>query len=145
MASLRQLSKLPVSRLATRHFSLASRSSAYIRVDPTPYERVEADSSLSALLAKEKGPWSALTKEEKLQLYKAQFPETFKETLTGEDHTKPVVGGIAIGLAAAVLFFAFLKTYIGPEAPRTVNPEWRAASKEKRKLYRQNPITSADL
>ena len=46
-----------------------------------------------------------------LSVYKAQFPETFKETLTGEDHTKPVVGGIAIGLAAAVLFFAFLKTY----------------------------------
>ena len=67
MATLRQLSKLPVSRLATRHFSLASRSAAYIRVDPTPYERAEADSSLSALLEKEKGPWSALTKEEKLQ------------------------------------------------------------------------------
>lgn len=30
---------------------------------------------------------------------------------------------------------------VGPAPPKTINAEWRAASAEKRKLYRQNPIT----
>eukprot|EP00112_Aurelia_sp_Birch-Aquarium-sp1_P005610 Seg1640.5 transcript_id=Seg1640.5/GoldUCD/mRNA.D3Y31 product="Cytochrome c oxidase subunit 4 isoform 2 mitochondrial" protein_id=Seg1640.5/GoldUCD/D3Y31 len=74
-------------------------------------------------------------------VYQAQFPETFKETLAGPNDTKQVLGGIAIGLAVAFTAFAFLKKYVGPEPPKTINEEWRAASLEKRKLYRQNPIS----
>ncbi len=36
-------------------------------VDPTPVQRVELESDLAALQAKEKGPWTELSKEEKVQ------------------------------------------------------------------------------
>ena len=44
-------------------------------------------------------------------MYRAQFPETFKEALTQESDGKEVFGGVAIGLAAAFVFFLFLKKY----------------------------------
>ena len=46
-----------------------------------------------------------------IAVYRAQFPETFKEALTQESDGKEVFGGVAIGLAAAFVFFVFLKKY----------------------------------
>ena len=67
MANVGRLARFPVNRITARQFSVASRSAAYLRLDPAPYERAEPDAALAAVLAKEKGPWKDLTKEEKLQ------------------------------------------------------------------------------
>ena len=78
MANFRRLVQLPINRLAARQFSVASRSAAYLRVDPAPYERETADASLAAVIEKEKGPWKDLTKEEKLQREFIVRPRTEK-------------------------------------------------------------------
>ena len=67
MANVGRLARFSVNRITARQFSVASRSAAYLRLDPAPYERAEPDAALAAVLAKEKGPWKDLTKEEKLQ------------------------------------------------------------------------------
>ena len=67
MACIRKLAKAPVNQLVSRQFSVASRASAFLRLDPAPYEREVVDTGITGVLQKEKGPWKDLTKEEKLQ------------------------------------------------------------------------------
>ena len=67
MASIRRITKLPLARVASRQLSLSSRTAAYLNLNPTPYERAEADGDLAAVVQKEKGSWKDLTKEEKIQ------------------------------------------------------------------------------
>ena len=67
MANFRHLAKLPLSRIAARQFSVSSRATAYLDLNPTPYARAEADADLATVVQKEKGSWKDLSKEEKLQ------------------------------------------------------------------------------
>lgn len=53
-------------RLSSRLVGRRIHTSAPRKFDPVPTVRAEIGSDLQALKQKEKGPWSALTKEEKV-------------------------------------------------------------------------------
>lgn len=64
MASLLRMGALPrlYARIACRQIQM----SAARRYEPVPTVRPEYGSELAALQAKEKGPWTELTKQEKI-------------------------------------------------------------------------------
>ncbi|XP_065674811.1 cytochrome c oxidase subunit 4 isoform 2, mitochondrial-like [Hydra vulgaris] len=110
----------------------------YCPANPASLERTGVVSE--ALLAKEKGPWNKLSKEDKIALYRAQFPKTMKEAENVKGDTGKVVFGVSIGVAVALCFYSILNKFVAPELPRTFTKEWQEASKEKMKLYNMNPI-----
>ncbi|XP_031562036.1 cytochrome c oxidase subunit 4 isoform 1, mitochondrial-like [Actinia tenebrosa] len=128
-------------RLSCRLVGRRIHTSAPRKFDPVPTVRAEIGSDLEALKQKEKGPWSALTKEEKVALYRSQFPKTLAESRYGEPYGKKVIGGVSFLVALSLGLFAFLRTYIGPDPPHTLSDEWVKASQEKMIRQRANPIT----
>ena len=64
MASLLRMGALP--RLYARIACRQIQTSASRRYEPVPTVRREYGSELAALQAKEKGPWTELTKQEKI-------------------------------------------------------------------------------
>lgn len=138
MAGLVRMGALPrlYSRIACRQI----QTSAARQYKPVPTARPAYASELEALQAKEKGPWGSLTKQEKIDLYRAQFAKTIPESKLQEPYTKKLVGIISGFLAMSVVMFAFLRKYIGPEKPRTLTPEWAEDSVKKAKRLRSNPI-----
>lgn len=64
MASLLRMGALP--RLYARIACRQIQTSAARRYEPVPTVRREYGSELAALQAKEKGPWTELTKQEKI-------------------------------------------------------------------------------
>ncbi|XP_074615805.1 cytochrome c oxidase subunit 4 isoform 2, mitochondrial-like [Acropora palmata] len=125
------------SRIAGRQIY----TSAVRQYRPVPTTRPTYASELEALQAKEKGPWGELTKDEKIDLYRAQFAKTIPESKLQEPYAKKLVGMLSGFVAVSVMLFAFLRKYIGPEKPRTLTPEWEADSIQKAKRLRANPIT----
>merc|ERR1712179_459784 len=128
-------------RLSSRFVTRRIHTSVPRKFDPAPTVRAEYGADLEALKQKEAGPWSALTKEEKVALYRSQFLKTVAESRTGEPYAKKVIGGVSFLVAISLGFFAFLRTYIGPEPPHTLSDEWAQASREKMLLQRANPIS----
>ncbi|EDO45939.1 predicted protein [Nematostella vectensis] len=128
-------------RISSRLVGRRIHTSAPRKFDPVPIARQEFGSDLEALKAKEKGPWTALSKEDRVALYQSQFPKTLQESKLGEPYAKKVVGGVGVLISLSLAFFAFLRTYIGPEPPPTLNEDWIRASEEKMRRQRTNPIT----
>merc|ERR1711860_427477 len=127
-----------VSLAVRRQFSTQPRlcSLVYDHSNPAALERA-SDPLSDSLAAKEKGPWTELNNEDKIALYHSQFPQTMVES----EKQEPEAGRIVVGVTVAVLFFAWLKVNVGPQAPITITDEWRTAQQEKMKLYQMNPIT----
>ncbi|AWP09153.1 putative cytochrome c oxidase subunit 4 isoform 2 [Scophthalmus maximus] len=64
-----------------------------------------------SLKQKEKGPWSQLSKEEKLALYRLKFCQTFPEMQEPSAEWKTVLGGIFIFLGLTGLVVWWQKVY----------------------------------
>ncbi|KAJ7376672.1 Cytochrome c oxidase subunit [Desmophyllum pertusum] len=139
MASLLRMGALPrlYSRIACRQI----QTSVARRYDPVPTVRPEYGSELAALQAKEQGPWTELTKQEKIDLYRAQFDKTIIEDKVQEPYMKKMIGLISILLAISVGLFSFLRKYVGPEKPISLTPEWQADHIKIAKQRRANPIS----
>lgn len=125
------------ARIACRSIQTSAARKYY----PVPKIRPEYGSEQAALQAKEEGPWTELTTQEKIDLYKAQFPKTIAEEKTEEPYVKKLVGMLSILMAVSVGLFAFLKKYVGPERPRTLTVEWQEDAKKLARQRRANPIT----
>ncbi|KAK3746385.1 hypothetical protein QZH41_018219 [Actinostola sp. cb2023] len=98
-------------RLSSQIVGRRIHTSVLRKFDPVPTVRGEFGSDLQALKQKETGPWSALTMEEKVALYRSQFPKTLVEARIGEPYVKKLIGGVSILIAVALGLFAFLRAY----------------------------------
>lgn len=96
-----------------------------------------ADKSLKQ---KEKGPWSQLTKEEKIALYRMMFRQTYPEMKQTTAEWKTVLGGIFIFLGFTGLVVWWQRVYVYPERPRTLEEEWQAKQLKRMLDMRVNPV-----
>ncbi|XP_045912245.1 cytochrome c oxidase subunit 4 isoform 2, mitochondrial isoform X1 [Micropterus dolomieu] len=93
-----------------------------------------------SLKQKEKGPWSQLTKEEKIALYRLTFCQTFPEMKQQTGEWKTVLGGIFIFLGFTGLVVWWQTVYVYPERPRTFDDDWQAKQLKRMLDMRVNPV-----
>ncbi|XP_076868336.1 cytochrome c oxidase subunit 4I1-like isoform X2 [Brachyhypopomus gauderio] len=76
------------------------------------------------LKEKEKEPWTKLTKEEKLALYRLTFERSYAEMRKGSDEWKTVLAGVFffLGLTGVVIWWQ--RVYVFGDVPHTLSPEW---------------------
>jgi len=98
--------------------------------NPAGVERLEIPIE-ATLAAKEKGPWSELSKEEKLSLYRAGFVETLNERdvrfADGDDWLEMLV---ATGALMVVSFLVFKWTMTLTKEPESMLPERQEAQRQ---------------
>ncbi|XP_039657771.1 cytochrome c oxidase subunit 4 isoform 2, mitochondrial isoform X2 [Perca fluviatilis] len=104
-----------------------------------PYTDVltAADKSLKQ---KEKGPWSQLSQEEKLALYRLAFHQTYPEMKRPSAEWKTVLGGMFIFLGFTGLLVWWQASYVYPPRPRTFDEEWQAKQLQRMLDMKVNPI-----
>ncbi|KAK6308009.1 hypothetical protein J4Q44_G00212800 [Coregonus suidteri] len=98
------------------------------------------DSTDKSLKQKEKGPWTALSKEEKIALYRLKFNHTYPEMKRPSHEWKTVIGGMFIffGITGLVVFWQ--GHYVYPPQPHTFGEEWQAKQIQRMLDMRVNPI-----
>lgn len=92
------------------------------------------------LKQKEKGPWSQLTNEEKIALYRIMFSQTYAEMKAPTGEWKTVVGGMLFFLGFTGLVVWWQRIYVYPPHPRTFNDDWQAMQLQRMLEMRINPV-----
>ncbi|XP_055992977.1 cytochrome c oxidase subunit 4 isoform 1, mitochondrial [Sorex fumeus] len=82
--------------------------------------------SQKALKEKEKAAWSSLSTEEKVELYRLKFNETFAEMNQGSNEWKTVVGGALFFIGITALVLIWEKFYVYGPIPHTFEEDWVA-------------------
>ncbi|KAL1021213.1 hypothetical protein UPYG_G00010240 [Umbra pygmaea] len=98
------------------------------------------DSTDKNLKQKEKGPWNALSNEEKIALYRLKFHHTYPEMKRPSAEWKTVIGGMffVFGLTGLLVFWQHL--YVYPAQPQTFGEEWQAKQVQRMLDMRMNPV-----
>lgn len=104
-----------------------------------PYRDVVSTADQS-LKQKEMGPWTQLSKEEKLALYRLKFNQTYEEMKQPTEEWKTVVGGMFIFMGITGLVVAWQSFYVYPARPRTFDEEWKSKQAQRMIDMRMNPI-----
>ncbi|XP_056129711.1 cytochrome c oxidase subunit 4 isoform 2, mitochondrial isoform X2 [Lampris incognitus] len=104
-----------------------------------PYKDALSDTEKS-LKQKEKGPWTQLSKEEKIALYRLMFCRTYPEMKQTTQEWKTVIGGVLIFLGFTGLIVIWQAHYVYPAHPRTFDEEWQAKQLKRMLDMRVNPI-----
>jgi len=136
--ALRQL--LTRKTLSVARIAGSARSMNTEVIWPAKIDRPDTPVELAALAEVEKGSWVDLSREDKIALYRAQFPVSMSESMNPESDGGAFIFAICAALSTSLCLFVLMKTWCSPTLPQTITPEWRAAQKEKILLYRGNPI-----
>ncbi|KAG9334339.1 hypothetical protein JZ751_008225 [Albula glossodonta] len=92
------------------------------------------------LREKEKGPWTNLTKEEKLAIYRLSHELTYAEMKRGSSEWKTVMGGIFIFIGLTGVVFWWQRLYVFGPSPHTCSDEWHEMQTQRMIDMRINPI-----
>ena len=113
------------------------------RVDfPMPAIRFKANTpDIMALRQKEKGDWKKLSIQEKKELYRASYCQTFAEMQAPTGEWKGQIGTTLLFVAGSIWLFFFFKQFAYSPLPITFDEEHRLAQLERMKLLQVNPIT----
>ncbi|XP_076024067.1 cytochrome c oxidase subunit 4 isoform 2, mitochondrial [Genypterus blacodes] len=103
------------------------------------YKEVLTDAD-KTLKQKEKGPWSQLSKEEKIALYRLTFHRTYPEMKQTTQEWKTVMGCIFIFLGITGLVVCWQSVYVYPPRPRTFEDDWKAKQLKRMLDMRVNPV-----
>ncbi|XP_053127255.1 cytochrome c oxidase subunit 4 isoform 1, mitochondrial isoform X2 [Hemicordylus capensis] len=124
----------------TEDFSLAS----YVDRRDIPLPEVAYARSLSseqkALKEKEKASWSALSLDEKIELYRIKFCDTYAEMNKGSSEWKTVIGGALFLIGFTGFIVIWQKLYVFGPVPHTFSEEWVAMQTKRTLDMRMNPI-----
>lgn len=96
-----------------------------------------ADKSLKE---KEKGPWSALSNEEKMALYRLKFNHTYPEMKAPTGEWKTVLGGMFIFFGITGCVYYWQAQHVFPKRPRTFEDDYKARQLKRQLDMRVNPI-----
>lgn len=100
----------------------------------------ELTPELKALKEKEKGAWISLSAQEKVQLYRIKFDQTYADMNKGSNEWKTVLGGVGFFIGVAALYIMWQKKYVFGELPHTLSDEWIAMQTKRLLDMRMNPI-----
>lgn len=101
----------------------------------------ENTAQANALREKEKGDWKSMSIEEKKTLYRHSFRQTYAEFEAPTGEWKNILA-ILIGLFSATGWaMIFLRRFVYPELPSTINDEHKRAQVERMVAQGQNPIS----
>ncbi|KAK9883961.1 hypothetical protein WA026_004898 [Henosepilachna vigintioctopunctata] len=100
--------------------------------EPTP--------EICCLWEKEKGDWSKLTREEKKELYRASFRQTYAEFKAPLPDWKHIVG-VSFCFVSIGIWMWYLTTLVTCELPKSFSEESRAAQCRRMIDLEVNPIT----
>nr|XP_060643849.1 cytochrome c oxidase subunit 4 isoform 1, mitochondrial isoform X1 [Anolis sagrei ordinatus] len=124
----------------TEDFSLPS----YVDRRDIPLPDVAYTKTLSsgqkALKEKEKASWSALSLEDKVELYHIKFHESFAEMNRPSSEWKTVVGTILFFIGFTGFIVIWQRLYVFGPIPHTFSDEWKAMQTQRMLDMRVNPI-----
>ncbi|XP_077144977.1 cytochrome c oxidase subunit 4 isoform 1, mitochondrial [Ranitomeya variabilis] len=95
---------------------------------------------LKALKDKEKGAWVSLSAQEKVQLYRIKFNQTYADMNKGSNEWKTVLGGTLIFVGLTALIILWQREYVFGEIPHTLSDEWIAMQTKRALDMRMNPV-----
>jgi len=111
-------------------------------LNPCPAIRFKENTAeFVALRQKEKGDWKKLTLEEKKQLYRSSFAQTFVEmTANNNGDWKSIVAMIitAFGLTGWLLIYC--RKFVVHQLPSTITPEWQEKQLQRMIIERQGRV-----
>ncbi|KAJ1202085.1 hypothetical protein NDU88_005887 [Pleurodeles waltl] len=93
------------------------------------------------LKKKETGPWTKLSKEEKMALYRISFDRSYEEMKRRSNEWKTVVGGVCYFLGLGGLFLLWTRFYVYGDVPHTLSEDWIAMQTKRMLDMRVNPVT----
>uniref|UniRef100_K7CYC7 Cytochrome c oxidase subunit 4 n=1 Tax=Pan troglodytes TaxID=9598 RepID=K7CYC7_PANTR len=96
--------------------------------------------SQKALKEKEKASWSSLSMDEKVELYRIKFKESFAEMNRGSNEWKTVVGGAMFFIGFTALVIMWQKHYVSGPLPQSFDKEWVAKQTKRMLDMKVNPI-----
>ncbi|XP_050629711.1 cytochrome c oxidase subunit 4 isoform 1, mitochondrial isoform X2 [Macaca thibetana thibetana] len=96
--------------------------------------------SQKALKEKEKASWSSLSMDEKVELYRIKFKESFAEMNRRSNEWKTVVGTAMFFIGLTALVIMWEKLYVYGPLPQTFDKEWVAMQTKRMLDMKVNPI-----
>jgi len=111
---------------------------------PAPAIRFKENTKeVLALRQKEKGDWKAMSLEDKRNLYRSSFRETYAEMHAPTGEWKSIVGIIFFGFAATGWVAMYIKKIVLGPVPHTITVEWQEKQLERLVRQRQGAIDGA--
>ncbi|NP_001373397.1 cytochrome c oxidase subunit 4I1-like [Danio rerio] len=111
----------------------------------TPLPDVPFVRNLSAeqkkLKEKEKGPWTQLSKEEKLAIYRLTHELSFPEMRKGSKEWMTVLAGVFFFLGFTGLLVWWQRVFVYGDVPHTLSQEWIEKQTQRMLDMKVNPIT----
>ncbi|KAK2085596.1 Cytochrome c oxidase subunit 4 isoform 1, mitochondrial [Saguinus oedipus] len=96
--------------------------------------------SQKALKEKEKASWSSLSMDEKVELYRIQFKESFAEMNRGSNEWKTVLGAAMFFIGFTAILIILEKHYVYGPLPHTFDKEWVAMQTKRMLDLKVNPV-----
>uniref|UniRef100_A0A384D2E8 Cytochrome c oxidase subunit 4 n=2 Tax=Ursus maritimus TaxID=29073 RepID=A0A384D2E8_URSMA len=100
----------------------------------------DLSASQKALKEKEKAPWSSLSIDEKVELYRMKFNESFAEMNRSTNEWKTVVGTAMFFIGFTALILIWEKHYVYGPVPHTLEEEWVAKQTKRMLDMKVSPI-----
>ncbi|MEE6500384.1 hypothetical protein FKM82_003762 [Ascaphus truei] len=93
-----------------------------------------------ALKEKEKGSWCSLKANDKLELYRIAFNDSYAEMMKGSSEWKTVIGGIFFFIGFTAFIILWQRKYVFGEVPHTLSEDWVAMQTKRMLDMRVGPV-----
>ncbi|XP_072373974.1 cytochrome c oxidase subunit 4 isoform 1, mitochondrial [Scyliorhinus torazame] len=118
--------------------------SAYIDRKDEPLTAIDFVDQLSgaqkSLKEKEKSSWVSLSGDEKMQLYRIRFDQSFAEMNKSSNEWKTVLGGTLLVFGFTGLIVFWQRMFVYGDVPHTFSDEWKAKQTKRMLDMNVNPI-----
>ncbi|GAB1599256.1 cytochrome c oxidase subunit 4 isoform 1, mitochondrial-like [Argonauta hians] len=118
-------------------------SASYFDMQDIPFPAIRFKESTGenlALLNKQTGDWKNLTLQEKKDLYRISFCQTYAEMNAPTGDWKRILSTVLLGCTVTGWIIIWMKLYVYPPIPSTINQEWQDAMLERMIAQRVNPV-----